>query len=187
MVVSAPADLHELPKVLRAKTTFTDIPAEGNGGSLINLTDGFIVKIASYGNFTLVVLTRNEHCPPHVHVWSTAWEARFKFSFWRDDVCLWDVVPARKAPTVRLLEGIRMELKRPATLYKARSLWWKAANTVCLDHLMWLPGTQEVVAPCDTFPDARRIVSARFDGGIYSTILQLEGDSEVLEIEHGKD
>lgn len=96
-------------------------------------------------------------------------------------------MPARKAPTVRLLEGIRRELMRQANLYKARSLWWKAANTVCLDHLMWLAGNQEVVAPCDTFPDARRIVSARFDGGIYSTILQLEGDSEVLEIEHGKD
>lgn len=186
-MVNTAATNHQLPKIPRGPSMSADTPGERHGRSLINLTDGFIVKIASYGNFTLAVLTRNEHCPPHGHAWSTAWDARFKFSFWHDDVCLWDVVPARKAPTARLLESIRRGLMRPANLRKAREGWWRAANTVCLDHLMWQPGTQEVVAPSDARPGAQRIMSARFDGGSYSTILQLEGDLEVLEIEHGKD
>ena len=79
---------------------------------MINLTDGFIVKIIRYRNYTLAVLTRDEHCPPHAHVGSSEWEAR---------------------------------------------------------------------------SGARKIVSAQFDAADYATTLCFEGESGILEIEHGKD
>ena len=145
------------------------------------------MKITRYKNYTLAVLTRNEHCPPHVHVGSSEWEARFKFSFWHDDVCLWDVVPVKNAPKISLLEGLRMELKQPVKLRKARASWWRACGTVCLDHLMWQSETQEVLTLKDAKPGARKIASARFDASKYSTTLCFEGESGILEIEHGKD
>lgn len=151
-----------------------------------NPTDGFTVKIAQYRNYTFAVLTRNEHCPPHVHVGSAGWEARFKFSFWHDDVCLWDVVPVHGVPKVRLLESLRQTLLRPANLRKAREGWWNACNTVCLDHLMWRPGTQEVVGPKQARRGAHKIVAAHFDALRYTTVLQLHGQSEPVEIEHGE-
>jgi hypothetical protein len=47
--------------------------------------------------------------PPHVHVHvgSADWEARFEFSFWRNRVRLWDVVPVKIQPSVAVLEGLR--------------------------------------------------------------------------------
>lgn len=151
-----------------------------------NLTDGFIVKIAQYRNYTIAVLTRNEHCPPHVHVGSADWEARFKFSFWHDDVCLWDVVPVQSTPRVNMLENLRQTLLRPANLRKAREAWWKACSTVCLDHLVWQPGLREVVSPKDARRGSRKIDAARFDATNYTTVLQLDDETE-LEIEHGED
>jgi len=61
----------------------------------------------------LAVLTRNERCPPHAHVGSTDWEARFEFSFWHNGVRLWDVVPLKNKPSVAVLEGLRQALKEP--------------------------------------------------------------------------
>jgi hypothetical protein len=40
----------------------------------------------------MVVMLRDEHCPPHVHVDGGRWSARFKFSFWHNGVELWDVI-----------------------------------------------------------------------------------------------
>lgn len=150
-----------------------------------NLTDGFIVKIVQYRNYTLAVLTRNEHCPPHVHVGSADWEARFKFSYWHDDVCLWDVVPVQSTPGVRLLENLRQTLMRPTNLRKARESWWKACSTVCLEQLMWQPGTQEVASPKGARRGSYKITAALFDATKYTTVLRLDGNAEPLEIEHG--
>ena len=40
------------------------------------------MKVCSHKGLLIAVLTRNEHCPPHVHVGSANWDARFLFSFW---------------------------------------------------------------------------------------------------------
>lgn len=149
---------------------------------LLNLTDGFIVKIAKHRNYALVILTRNEHCPPHVHVGDADWEARFTFSFWHDTVCLWDVVPVQNAPKVALLEQLRQVLMKPANLRKARQAWWQSRQTVCLDNLLWQPGTQEVVSPKDAKRGAHKIVSAAFESADDKTVLRLE-DASAVEIE----
>lgn len=147
-----------------------------------NLTDWFNVKITRYRNYTLVVLTRNEHCPPHVHVGDADWEARFKFSFWHGTVCLWDVVPVQSAPKAALLERLRQALMKPANLRKARQAWWQSRQTACLNNLLWQPGTQEVVSPRDARRGARKIVSAVFESAGDKTVLRLE-DASVVEIE----
>lgn len=145
------------------------------------------MKIAKYRNFTLAILTRNEHCPPHVHVGDADWEARFTFSFWHDSVCLWDVVPVQNAPKAALLEQLRHTLMKPAALRKARQAWWQSRQTVCLDNLLWQPGAQEVVSPKEAKRGARKIASAAFDAASYRTVLQLEGHAETVEIEHDQD
>ena len=104
-----------------------------------------------------VIMTRDEHCPPHVHVGGDDWIARFKFSFWHDDVCLWDVTPAKNKPREALLENLRQTLLKPANLRKARELWWSTLRAVCLDHLMWQPDTQDVVSPNSAGRGARKI------------------------------
>lgn len=76
----------------------------------------------------MAVLTRNEHCPPHVHVGSPQWEARFEFSFWHNGVRLWDVVPLQEQPNVALLEGLRLALKHPPHLRRARECWWHGVH-----------------------------------------------------------
>jgi hypothetical protein len=53
------------------------------------------MKVCTHQGLQMAVLTRNEHCPPHVHVGSVDWEARFEFSFWHNGVRLWDVVPVK--------------------------------------------------------------------------------------------
>ena len=68
----------------------------------------------------MAVLTRNEHCPPHVHVGSADWEARFEFSFWHNGVRLWDVVPVKNQPSVTVLEGLRQALKNDLKLRSAK-------------------------------------------------------------------
>ena len=34
----------------------------------------------------MVIMLRDEHCPPHAHVDAGTWSARFKFSFWHNSV-----------------------------------------------------------------------------------------------------
>jgi len=74
------------------------------------------MKICTYHGLIIAVLTRNEHCPPHVHVGAADWEARFEFSFWHNGVRLWDVIPAQNQPTIAVLEGLRQALKNPQHL-----------------------------------------------------------------------
>ncbi len=140
------------------------------------------MKVAGYRSLALVVLTRDEHCPPHVHVGDADWEARFKFSFWHDTVCLWDVIPMQNAPKSVLLEKLRQTLMKSVNLRRARQAWWQSRQTVCLDNLLWQPGTQEVVGSEEAKRGARKIFSATFDATDYMTVLQLEGDVQV-EIE----
>lgn len=141
------------------------------------------MQVCKYRGLVLAVLTRNEHCPPHVHVGSPDWEARFKFSFWHNSVCLWDVVPQQKRPVVGVLENLRKSLMQPAHLRKARELWWTTRQTICLEHLQWDSVTHEVVSPKAECPGARAIRSAHFDARGYQTIMQLAGQSEPLEIQ----
>ena len=131
----------------------------------------------------IAVLTRNEHCPPHVHVGCDQWDARFEFSFWHQGVRLWDVVPARNQPTAALLEQLRLLIMRPAHLRKAREVWWIAMHSVCLMNQRWDTKTGEVVMPSGEQRNAPMILAAYFDARTYTTALTLAGQAESVEIE----
>ena len=131
----------------------------------------------------MAVLTRNEHCPPHVHVGSTDWEARFEFSFWHNGVRLWDVVPVKNRPSITVLEGLRQALKKPQHLRLARSCWWQSFQAVCLVNQMWDVQTQEVVSPQEKRQGASLIHTAVFDALRYQTVLQLKGAKSPVEIQ----
>lgn len=141
------------------------------------------MKVCTLRGQVMAVLTRNEHCPPHVHVGTAQWDARFEFAFWHDGVRLWDVRPGQREPKVAVLEDLRQALKTPAHLRRARACWWASQRTVCLDNQRWDLDAGEVIRPADVRPSVRRIVSACFDAVAYRTVLQLAGASEPLEIE----
>lgn len=131
----------------------------------------------------MAVLTRNEHCPPHVHVGSPQWDARFEFSFWHNGVRLWDVVPLQEKPNFALLESLRQALKHPPHLRRARECWWHSMQALCLVNQVWNEQTQEVASPQERRPAAGVIQSAVFDVQRYRTILQVKGASSPVEIE----
>lgn len=141
------------------------------------------MKICAHGRLQIAVLTRNEHCPPHVHVGSDDWDARFEFAFWHDSVRLWDVLPARRAPTAALLETLRQVVMEKRNLKRARELWWRSRRTLCLDHLHWDTVAQEVVRPTAGRRRTVPIESGRFDAAQSLTILKLAGRTEPLEIQ----
>jgi hypothetical protein len=140
------------------------------------------MKVCSHNGLVIAILTRNEHCPPHVHVGTAKWDARFLFGFWHNGVRLWDVTPAQHDPTAAVLEDLRQALKLPAHLRKARELWWHSRQTLCLENQQWDMAADEVVGPKDRRPGALAIESARFDAQGYKTVLQLAGQTSPLEI-----
>lgn len=140
------------------------------------------MQVCRYDGLVLAVLTRNEHCPPHVHAGTSRWNARFEFSFWHNGVRLWDVSPGRNRPAEATLEALRQTLMQPAHLRKARELWWQTRQTVCLDNQQWDPKAGEVVSPKTKRPGALDIQSACFDAKKNQTVLQLAGTSEPVEI-----
>lgn len=141
------------------------------------------MKVCTHQGLLMAVLTRNEHCPPHVHVGSTQWEARFEFSFWHNGVRLWDVVPLQEQPKVAVLEGLRQALKHPPHLRRARECWWHSMQALCLVNQVWDGQRQAVASPQEKRPGARVIQSAVFDAQRYRTILQVKGVSSPVEIE----
>ena len=141
------------------------------------------MQVCRYKGLVLAVLTRNEHCPPHVHTGTADWDARFTFSFWHDGVRLWDVTPAQTEPQAALLEALRLTLRHPAHLRRAREIWWQTRQTVCLEHQQWDMAQDEVVNPKDRRPGAVAIASATFDAAAYKTVLRLAATPHLLEIE----
>lgn len=78
--------------------------------------------------------TRDEHCPPHLHVENeeVPWEARLAFSFISDVVRLMDVDPIDNAPSTRTIERIKVAVVK--NLSKCRAEWWAKVGTCCLDN-----------------------------------------------------
>ena len=141
------------------------------------------MRVCNHKGLTIAVLTRNEHCPPHVHVGNDEWDARFQFSFWHNGVRLWDVVPAKNEPCATVLEQLRRVIRRRDNLRKARECWWRSRQTLCLENRRWDMSTSEVVKPGAGHFEALSILSAHFDPGTYRTRLYLAGEIAPLEIE----
>lgn len=78
--------------------------------------------------------TRDEHCPPHVHVENeeVPWEARLAFSFVDNAVRLMDVDPIDDAPSTRTIDRIKAAIA--ANLPKCRTEWWARVGTCCIDN-----------------------------------------------------
>lgn len=140
------------------------------------------MKVCTCKGLVIAVLTRSEHCPPHVHAGTENWEARFEFSFWHNGVRLWDVVPAQNQPAVAILEELRQALKLPIHLRRAREIWWNSSQTVCLVNQLWNVDATEIVSTRDRRSGAKVVESARFDTQAYKTVLQLAGQIAPLEI-----
>jgi hypothetical protein len=140
------------------------------------------MKICSYRSIVLAVLTRNEHCPPHVHAGTPEWEARFEFSFWHNGVRLWDVVPLQNRPSAALLEGLRTSLMKPAHLHKARTCWWQSTGAACLIRQRWDAVSETVVSGNRADSAARMIQAASFDATARKTVLTLKGSATPVEI-----
>lgn len=141
------------------------------------------MKVSVYRGLELALMTRDEHCPPHLHVKASDWEARFKFSFWHNSVCLYDVKPASAKPSVKVLEGLRQHLLEPAILRSARQKWWSVMGSLCLDNLYWDPSLQEVVTPKSANAGAKKILSASYGSQGNITVLKLSNFVGDLEIE----
>jgi hypothetical protein len=131
----------------------------------------------------MVIMLRDEHCPPHAHVDAGTWSARFKFSFWHNTVELWDVVPHSHRPPVAVLEGLRQALRQPAHLRRARSIWWGTLHTACLDNQLWDWESNEVVVTKRLTSAAYMIGSACYEPEDNKTLLALMGAPEGVEIE----
>ena len=97
--------------------------------------------------------TRDEHCPPHVHVENeeVPWEARLVFSFIDNAVRLMDVDPIEDAPSTRTIDRIKAAIA--ANLPKCRAEWWARVGTCCIDN-RWTQvsrdGTVTVLAKRET-------------------------------------
>lgn len=141
------------------------------------------MKVCTYKGLSLVIMLRNEHCPPHAHVDAGAWSARFKFSFWHNGVELWDVVPLSRRPPLAVLEGLRQLLRQPDHLRRARHIWWCRLHTVCLDNQWWDWETNEVAVLRHITSTTFRIGSACYEPEENRTLLALIGTQEGVEIE----
>lgn len=141
------------------------------------------MKVFSYKGFSVVIMLRDEHCPPHAHVDAGTWSARFKFSFWHNGVELWDVVPHSRRPPLAVLEGLRQTLRPPAHLRRARDIWWSKLQTACLDHQLWDWQTSEVVVMKRIASTTYMIDSACYEPRENKTLLTLIGALEGVEIE----
>lgn len=140
------------------------------------------MKICSYKGLSVRIMLRDEHCPPHAHVNAGAWSARFKFSYWHNNVELWDVVPLSRRPPAAVLEGLRQSLKQPVHLLRARGIWWRKLQTVCLDSQLWDWQSNGVVVVKGITSTANMIESARYVPETNKTWLSLIGTREGLEI-----
>lgn len=129
------------------------------------------------------MFTRDEHCPPHVHVGNREWDARFLFSFWHNGVSLWDVTPTQNTPCARVLEELRQVLKRRANLRRARECWWISRSTLCLENQGWDEDAHEVAAVHIDRPATCPILCAAFDPQANITRLRLSGRLCPLEIQ----
>lgn len=140
------------------------------------------MRLFSYKGFSMVIMLRDEHCPPHTHVDAGAWSARFKFSFWHNGVELWDVVPHSRRPPAAVLEGLRHALRQPAHLRRARSIWWGKLQTACLDNQLWDWQANEVVVMQRRETLTYMIGSACYEPKENKTRLALIGAPEGVEI-----
>lgn len=135
------------------------------------------MKVAIHKGIRIAVLTRDEHCPPHVHVDGAGWKCTFEFSFWHDSVTLDEVQGNVKTA---VLEELRQVVESPQNIRNARVLWWRTMKDICVTNKYWDHDKVEVIDGKLGKANMPTIESAIFDEGSYSTILKLSDDQDPL-------
>ncbi|MET0323397.1 MAG: DUF4160 domain-containing protein [Duganella sp.] len=131
-------------------------------------------------------MTRDEHCPPHVHVGRDNWNARFLFSFCRNEVDLWDVTPVHMTPSASVLEDLRRIIEKSVNLRKARQCWWQVHSgklRTCLSNKYWDTLALEEVDGKNAKSGMLQIQSESYDPASQRTTLTFVGGGESLEIQ----
>ncbi|MNT91266.1 hypothetical protein D3C72_2323340 [compost metagenome] len=82
-----------------------------------------------------------------------------------------------------MLEGLRQTLKQAAHLRRARCVWWVKLHTTCLRNQLWDSQANEMVLINRNPKVIRRIDSARYDLKDNTTLMELVGACEGVEIE----
>ncbi|SFU22307.1 hypothetical protein SAMN05192563_10187 [Paraburkholderia aspalathi] len=133
------------------------------------------MKVAEYNGMRIAVFTRDEHCPPHVHVDGKDWSARFQFSFWHNGVSFWDA--SCGGLSGKLVIEISATIK--AVLPAVRDAWMDAVKGICLENRYWNL-TREVVEPLGKKGHfgARQILGGTYDSATRRTTLTVFGIGE---------
>ncbi|WP_261641539.1 hypothetical protein [Erwinia mallotivora] len=95
------------------------------------------MKICVIGKFEVKVLTRNEHCPPHVHVFFDKGEMRLEFSFVHNDFEVYDTKPIKNEPLEKEIDNLITALKKKEILDMIRMCWDKIGIGTCLENKYW--------------------------------------------------
>ena len=121
------------------------------------------MAIVAVGNIEVVVRTRNEHCPPHVHAdcAQEGWDARFKFSYLDDEISFWDIRAKRKVPTIYALNQVGTAIYEK--LADIRIRWWEVKGTACLDNAFVYTSGKNLALRDNRTRDAVQVVRATFD------------------------
>lgn len=139
------------------------------------------MKICSVNGTDIVIFTRNEHCPPHVHVSIKNCDLRLEFSFVHNDVRIWDATPDKNMPKLREIERLCVEMKKKDNLSRARKTWLSIIGHICLKN-SYLMSLQDELSIDEMYLD-KKIANAVYDTDKNVTILTIEGISDTIEVE----
>jgi hypothetical protein len=134
------------------------------------------MKVAQHKGMRIAVLTRDEHCPPHVHVDGGDWTARFQFAFWHNGVSFWD------SEGKEISEGLKAEISATikAALPKARKAWIAAVKKTCLENRFWNVASEKLERSGRTRGfGVSKIVSGTYDATRCLTTILLENLDEL--------
>jgi hypothetical protein len=118
------------------------------------------------GGISIAVLTRDEHCPPHVHVMhqGEGWEIKVHFSFAEHGQGTYWVEPVAHSgmPSISRVNAVINRIARGRR--ECRTKWWKYLATVCLSN-QWLEvdaaGVVRLAAP--NLPNAAVVSAAAYE------------------------
>jgi hypothetical protein len=135
------------------------------------------MKVGQYKGRRIAVFTRDEHCPPHVHLDGGDWSARFEFSFWHNGVSLLDVIPDTAWVSSQVRNDVIAIVKE--RLFVARESWMEATKNTCLENQAWDEAKQYVVKPNLAGRTLVNIQAGTYDPAERLTVLHLADHTQV--------
>ncbi len=131
------------------------------------------------GTAKVFLKTRDEHCPPHVHIGhrGEGWEAKIGFSYVDDTVSVMEIYPSRGRPTLATMNAAMAEIV--ANLTDCRSKWLKVVPDLDLNN-KWvqISADGKVRLLRQKTKKAVRIQSASYDPGTCVVTLRMQDGFE---------